>query len=108
MNFKSISLYIVGAALLLFGQRDLWTKLKEERNKEKQDLKLAKQAQEEAQREFEVQKLKFDSTTRNWVNPTPYFQLVNASYINFDVLRKKSLGQTRIESGNEENASDSN
>ncbi|WDF70014.1 hypothetical protein PQ465_06460 [Sphingobacterium oryzagri] len=106
MKFKNIFLYALGAMLLLFGNRALWDELQAERLANKQRERIAAQAAEAAAKSFEVQKLAFDSTTKKFYNPHPYFQLINASYVNFKALNRGK--KTTIELDDDEYASDSN
>lgn len=106
MKLKSIFLYSVGAIFLLFGNRALWDELQDERERIKQADKLVAQAADAAAKKFEVQKLVLDSASGKLKNPHPYFQLINASYVNFKAINRGK--KTTIELDDDEQASDSN
>lgn len=104
MQLRSIILYIVGIFLLIFGNRDLWDELQEQREEEKKARRAQAEAGEHLKKEFEIQALEYDSINKKWTNPHVYFQLVNASYINFHAAGKEK--STTIETDDDEDASD--
>jgi len=106
MKFKSIFLYTLAALLLLFGHRDLWDELQEEREQSKQQEKAVTEAAQAASKKFETQKLVLDSASGKLTNPHPYFQLINVSYVNFKAINRGK--KTTIELDDDEQASDSN
>lgn len=106
MKIRPILLYITGLFLLIFGNRDLWDEVREERREAEKNQKLLTEANRDLEKRFEVQQLEYDSLNNQWKNPHYYFQLVNASYINFKALNKTK--RTSIESDDDEIASDSN
>lgn len=104
MKPKHIFLYLLGIGLLLFGNRDLWDKLKIAREKEKQQKALA-EANKDVEKRFETQRLQYDSVAKTWKNPNYYFQTVHLGNVNFKALKQK--GRSTVESNDDENASDS-
>ncbi len=104
MKPKHLFLYLLGIALLLFGNRDLWDELQESWEKEKKQKALV-EANKDVEKRFETQRLQYDSISKTWKNPTYYFQIVNLGNLNFKALKKK--GRTTVEIDDDENASDS-
>lgn len=102
---QSLVLYLIGIALLLFGQRSFWDKFKEAR---KQVALEKKQQQEEAlisNRPFEIQEIEYDSIRGKWKNDRVYFQTIHVGNVNFKSLKNRRT--TTVEHHDEENASDS-
>lgn len=106
MKIKSVFLYLIGISLLIFGNRDLWDELQEDKKKVDSDKKLREEALKNFDKKFTVQKLEYDSVAQKWKNPHHHFQLINVSYVNFKALNKGKI--TTIESNDDEDASDSN
>ncbi|GFD75993.1 hypothetical protein [Tenacibaculum mesophilum] len=104
MNFKHIILYLLGISLLLFGNRNLWDKWQESREKYKREKALAT-VNDNVEKRFETQKITYDTITKTWKNSNFYFQTINLGNVNFKTLRKK--GRTTIELDGDENASSS-
>lgn len=104
MKLRSIILYIVGIFLLIFGNRDLWDELQEQKEEEKKARKTLAETGKHLKKEFEIQTLEYDSVNKKWTNPHVYFQLVNAGYINFNTADKEK--STTIETDDDEDASD--
>ncbi len=104
MKIKAFFLYGIGIALLIFGNRELWDKLKAEKEEKQQRQALADANEKVKLESFEVQKLEYDSVSGQWKNPDYYFQVINAGNPNFKALKK---GSVKVESNTDENASDS-
>nr|WP_322626458.1 hypothetical protein [uncultured Flavobacterium sp.] len=102
---KYILLYLTGALLLLFGNREFWEKYKQEREEKIYKYKMAKIAVVESNRKFEVQQLVYDSVKKKWKNPNISFVTVNLGKVNFAALKQQ--GSAKKETNDVENASDS-
>lgn len=105
-KFRFLLLYIIGIALFIFGNRNLWEKWKVEKTAIEEKKKQYAEASRQLTPKFEVQTLTYDSINRQWTNPHLYFQLINVSYVNFKALNNSK--NIRIEIDNDEDASDSN
>lgn len=105
MRLRVIILYIVGVILLIFGNKNLWNGLQREREEGKKARRAQNLVGNHIKNSFEVQTLRYDSVRQQWINPHVYFQLVNASYVNFSNENRGK--RTTIETAAEENASDS-
>lgn len=88
MKVKAIFLYSLAVLLLIFGNRDLWDEVLEQRELAEQDKKLVAELVKNSEKPFEVQQLQYDSIARQWKNPHHYFQLINVSYVNFKAINK--------------------
>lgn len=106
MKVKAILLYSLAVLLLIFGNRDLWDEVLEQRELAEKNKKLVAESAKNSEKQFEIQKLQYDSISGQWKNPHHYFQLINVSYVNFKAINKGK--KTTIETDDDENASDSN
>ncbi|KOS04890.1 hypothetical protein AM493_01660 [Flavobacterium akiainvivens] len=104
MKLKPVLLYLTGIALLIFGNRDLWDELQEERAEKQRQQDLAQLQKDVLKQQFDSQKLQYDSLTKKWKNPEFYFQVVNVGKVNFKALKK---GKTKVETDTDEDATDS-
>lgn len=106
MHLKSILLYLLALCLFLLGNTDLWKKLRAEQVLKKKQGETIK-ANQDLESKFEVQRLEFNRTQGQWVNPTSYFQTIHLRDDEVAGLRKKKF-KVRIETNRHvEHASDS-
>lgn len=104
-RLKYVVLYATGIVLLVSGNRGLWEKLREENRRAEADRKLAEEARVLSSRPFEVQELTKDPKTNAWTNAHHYIQTVHVGRVNFKALRPR-LGNSSVETNDDENASD--
>ncbi len=110
MHWKSILLYSLGLLLFLFGNSELWEKLRAESLTKKQ-LQDSLRANKDAALKFDVQKVLFDSTSGKLVNQTPSFRTVHLKDEKKTVPEKKTVHKKKtkvhVETNHQpENASD--
>ena len=103
MKKKYIFLYLLGVLFLIFGNRNLWNEWQDSRE-DALKLKALAGANKDVMKKFEVQKLKFDSVKKKWINPNYYFQVVNLGSLNFKAIRR---GHSSVERDHNEDASES-
>jgi|GEM_PF-1285113 len=113
MKFKSILLYTSSILLFLFGNREFWKDIQNEQEKDEKKQKAIEEAKHNLEDRFEVQSVVFDPSQRKLVNKDPYFQLIKVSGIASIPTDKISVPETasstvKIETNDDENASDSN
>ena len=108
MRWKSILLYGLGLFLLLFGNSDLWEKLKAENIAKRKQLDSLR-ANEDATSKFEIQKVFYDSISGKWLDQPPTYHAVHIKKQK-KIIRKKKVEkkiETHVETNQQpENASD--
>ncbi|MEN4761040.1 hypothetical protein ABEG63_11955 [Chryseobacterium sp. C39-AII1] len=105
MKLQSVILYGIGVILLIFGNKEFFENLKEEKELAKEKERQALEAENEKKKSFEVQKLEYDSAKSEWRNPNFYFQIVNVGNVNFKALKKNA--KVQLETNDDEKASES-
>lgn len=105
MKLQSAILYCTGIVLLIFGNKEFFENLKEEKELAKENEKKDLEAEKEKNKPFEVQKLEYDSVKAEWKNPNFYFQIVNVGNVNFKALKKNT--KVQLETNDDEKASES-
>ena len=105
MKLQSLILYCTGVVLLVFGNKEFFENLKQEKELAKENERKFLEAEEEKNKPFEVQKLEYDSAKSEWRNPAFYFQIVNVGNVNFKALKKNT--KVQIETDDDEKASES-
>ena len=100
-----ILLYFIGIFLLIFGNRDFIEKIQANEDEKIKQKKSAELAENERNRKFETQKLSYDSIAKRLVNKNISFQTVIVQ-ANFNA-QKSANKVTKIETNDDENASDS-
>lgn len=104
MKWKSILLYSIGLLLLLFGNTELWDKLRAENQIRKQKRETDRRNKEIVPK-IQTQKVFFDSVSGKWVNQTPSFRTVHVKESKDTATVKKM--SVHVETNHKaENASD--
>ena len=103
-----ILLYFIGAALLIFGNRQFWEKLQEENKKKKEEEKQSEIAKVVSNEPFEVQDLTYDSIHKVWKNNHISFHSIYLTNVQFKRPATKANNKTmETETNDDEYASDS-
>lgn len=106
-NPQHFLLYLMGIILLIFGNRQFWEKIRAEEEKKEQDSKRLEMAAVESLKKFEVQKLAFDQVKKKWNNKHVSFQIIHLDGISFERANSPKAGIIKVETNDDENASDS-
>ncbi|MCW1884930.1 hypothetical protein OKA04_09340 [Luteolibacter flavescens] len=97
-------LYAASLGLLVFGNRDLWEKIREEKRTKEATRKQAEEARIASSEPFETQVLVRNPATGDLRNPHTYFRTMHVGRVNFKALRPARTSGT--ETNDDENASD--